>query len=73
MIGSDCQIPNDKPAMPVAKQVSRPGPLMLLHDTVACRGVELVWVQAVLEKLIRPLAEYVGDEVPLSIGAGEVL
>jgi hypothetical protein len=73
VIGSDCQIPNDKPAMPVAKQVSRLGPLTVFRGTVACRGVDLIWVQSVLEKLIRPLAEYVGDEVPLGIGVGEIL
>jgi hypothetical protein len=59
--------------MPVAKHVSRLGPLMAFRGTVARRGVELIWVQAVLEKLIRPLAEYVGDEVPLGTGVGEVL
>jgi hypothetical protein len=45
----------------------------VFHDTAACRGVELAWLRSVRKKLIRPLAEYVGDEVPLGIGLGEVL
>ena len=54
-------------------KVSRPGTLLVFHDTVACRGVEQAWLRSVREKLIRPLAEYVGDEAPLGIGVGEVL
>jgi predicted O-methyltransferase YrrM len=57
----------------LALKFSRPGTVLVFHDTVACRGVELVWLRCVREKLIRPLAEYVGPEVPLGIGVGEVL
>jgi predicted O-methyltransferase YrrM len=57
----------------LALRFSRPGTVLVFHDTAACRGVELAWLRSVRKKLIRPLAEYVGDEVPLGIGLGEVL
>jgi predicted O-methyltransferase YrrM len=57
----------------LAIRFSRPGTLLVFHDTVACQGVELTWLRCVREKLIRPLAEYVGAELPLGIGVGEVL
>ena len=57
----------------LALRFSRPGTVLVFHDTVACGGVELVWLRCVREKLIHPLGEYVGPEVPLGIGVGEVL
>lgn len=56
-----------------ALSVSRPGTLLVFHDTVACSGVVLTWLRSVREKLIRPIAKYIGDAVPLGIGVGEVL
>lgn len=57
----------------LALTVSRPGTLLVFHDTVACSGVERAWLKSVREKLIRPIAEFIGDEMPLGIGVGEVL
>jgi len=57
----------------LALTVSRSGTILVFHDTVACRGVELTWLRSVREKLLRPIAEFIGDEAPLGIGVGEVL
>ncbi|HEX8242405.1 MAG TPA: class I SAM-dependent methyltransferase [Longimicrobium sp.] len=51
----------------------RPGALLLLHDTVVCRGVEKAWIRAARERLLRPLAEFIGPEPPMGIAVGEVL
>jgi hypothetical protein len=51
----------------------RPGTVMILHDTVACDGVERAWLRCVREKLVKPVAEYVGEERPLGIGVGTVI
>lgn len=51
----------------------RPGTLVILHDTVACYGVEKAWLRCVKEKRIKPLAEFIGEEKPLGIAVGEVV
>lgn len=52
---------------------SRAGTLIAFHDTVVCAGVERAWLECAREKIIKPLAEYVGDDNPLGIGIGEVI
>jgi predicted O-methyltransferase YrrM len=49
-----------------------PGSLIVLHDTVACYGVEKAWLRCVREMMIKPLAEFIGEENPLGIAVGEV-
>ncbi|HLI56555.1 MAG TPA: class I SAM-dependent methyltransferase [Actinomycetota bacterium] len=49
-----------------------PGTLIVLHDTRACAGVEIAWLRASWERIITPLAEFVGDQAPLGIGVGRV-
>jgi predicted O-methyltransferase YrrM len=56
----------------LAMRFSRPGTLFILHDTVACRDVENAWLECVKEKLLAPLAEYIGEERPLGIAIGAV-
>ncbi len=51
----------------------RPGALVIFHDTVACAGVENVWIESVLNKQLEPLAEYIGTQKPLGIGVGRVI
>jgi cephalosporin hydroxylase len=50
----------------------RPGSLLVLHDTNACEGVDLAWIRLARERLIQPLAEFLGDSRPLGIGVGRV-
>jgi predicted O-methyltransferase YrrM len=57
----------------LSRPFCRPGTLLILHDTIACEGVKRAWFQCAREKLIRPLAEFVGPEKPLGIGVGEVI
>ena len=51
----------------------RPGTLMILHDTVACEDVRRAWFQSTREKILKPLAEFIGEEKPLGIAVGEVI
>jgi predicted O-methyltransferase YrrM len=51
----------------------RRGTLMILHDTVACEDVRRAWFQSTREKILKPLAEFIGAEKPLGIAVGEVL
>jgi predicted O-methyltransferase YrrM len=51
----------------------RPGTLIILHDTVACDGVERAWLRCVRERRIKPVAEYIGETRPLGIGVGTVI
>jgi predicted O-methyltransferase YrrM len=51
---------------------SRQGTLIVFHDTKACLGVEKVWLRAIRERLIRPVAEFVAEAMPLGIGVGSV-
>lgn len=51
----------------------RKGALIVLHDTIACYGVEKAWLRCGREKRVRPLAEYVGDVKPLGIAVSEVV
>jgi hypothetical protein len=50
----------------------RPKALVLFHDTVACPPVRAAWLQAVDEQRLLPLAEFVGQEVPLGIAVNMV-
>jgi predicted O-methyltransferase YrrM len=51
----------------------REGTLLIFHDTVACAGVRKAWTKSIARKLVSPLAEYVGEEVPLGISVNAVL
>ncbi|MGI8654646.1 MAG: class I SAM-dependent methyltransferase [Pyrinomonadaceae bacterium] len=51
----------------------RPGTLVIFHDTIACDGVQKTWQRCAEEKLLKPLAEYIGDDRPLGIGIGSVI
>lgn len=52
----------------------KPGALVIYHDIIACAGdVGRCWREACDAKRLRPLAEFVGAEVPLGIAVGEVL
>lgn len=51
---------------------SQPGTVLVLHDTMACEGVETAWLRLVESGLVTPLAEFVGPEKPLGIGVAEV-
>jgi hypothetical protein len=51
---------------------SRPGTVVVFHDTVACDGVERGWLESVSRGLLEPLAEFVGKERPLGIAVGAV-
>lgn len=50
----------------------RPGAVVILHDIVACEGVNRAWLKAVQSGLLIPLAEFVGAEGPLGIGVGVI-
>jgi hypothetical protein len=50
----------------------RPESLLILHDTKACEGVELAWLRVAREGMVKPLAEFVGEHLPLGIGVGRV-
>jgi predicted O-methyltransferase YrrM len=50
----------------------RPRALIILHDTVACDGVQRAWLRCVRSGRLKPLAEYVGAEKPLGIAVGAV-
>lgn len=58
-------------------QLTRPfcrkGTLMILHDTVACDDVRRAWFQSTQEKILKPLAEFIGAEKPLGIAVGEIV
>ena len=51
----------------------KPGTLIIFHDTIACDGVEKVWLDSVSAKKIKPLAEYTGKEKGLGIAVGKVI
>jgi predicted O-methyltransferase YrrM len=50
----------------------RPGAWVIFHDTIACEGVERAWLDAVDAKRLTPVAEFIGDTVPLGIAIGAV-
>jgi predicted O-methyltransferase YrrM len=54
-------------------QFSRPGTIVVFHDTIACEGVERAWTESIRKRLIRPEAEYIGESKPLGIGVGTVI
>lgn len=49
-----------------------PDSLIVFHDTVACRGVEMAWLRAVRQGSVIPIAEFVGRSRPLGIAVGRV-
>jgi predicted O-methyltransferase YrrM len=51
---------------------SRPGTLLIFHDTVACEGVRRVWRGGMKAGLFKGLAEFVGKTRPLGIGVGQL-
>jgi predicted O-methyltransferase YrrM len=52
----------------------RPGGLVVYHDIVACAGdVGRCWREACEQGRLRPVAEYIGAEVPLGIAVGSVI
>lgn len=51
----------------------RSGAWLVFHDTVACEGVERAWISSIRKGVISPVAEFIGNEVPLGIGVGCVL
>lgn len=51
----------------------RPGGLVILHDTVACEGVQRAWAELCRNPAVWPRAEYIGAEKPLGIGVASVL
>jgi predicted O-methyltransferase YrrM len=51
---------------------SRPGTLLIFHDTVACEGVRRVWRGGMKTGLFKGLAEFVGKTRPLGIGVGQL-
>ena len=51
----------------------RSGALVIFHDTIACIGVRRAWRKCIEDKLIKPLAEFIGEEKPLGIGVGSVI
>lgn len=48
------------------------GAWMIFHDTIACDGVERAWIDNVRQGMLTPVAEFIGDEVPLGIAVGRV-
>ncbi len=50
----------------------RPGSLVVFHDTVACSGVEQVWINANRRRVLQPLYEFVAPEKPMGIGVATV-
>ena len=48
------------------------GAWMVFHDTIACEGVERAWIDIVRQGTLTPVAEFIGDEVPLGIAVGRV-
>jgi predicted O-methyltransferase YrrM len=54
-------------------QFVRGGGLVVYHDIVACAGdVGRCWREACEQRRLVPVAEYIGDEVPLGIAVGVV-
>jgi len=51
---------------------SRPGTIFILHDTVACEGVERAWLESLSSGLMTGVAEFIGDRRPLGIGVAKV-
>jgi len=56
----------------LALSFSGPGTLLVLHDTVACEGVETARLRLVESQLATPVAEFVGQKKPLGTGVAEV-
>lgn len=51
----------------------RRGGLVILHDTVACAGVQRAWAELCENPQMCPRAEYIGAERPLGIGVASIL
>lgn len=54
---------------------SRKGTILVFHDTdpAASLGVAELWIHAIRKKRMKPLAEFIGDEIPLGIGIAIVI
>jgi len=50
----------------------RSGSLLILHDTIACRGVQRAWRDLCRDEQVQPMAEYIGDDRPLGIGVAAI-
>ena len=57
----------------MSRTFCRPGALMILHDIVECEGVHRAWRKCVKENLLKPIAEFVGEERPFGLGVGAVI
>ena len=49
------------------------GTLLIMHDTVACEGVQRVWKELVDSDEAQAEAEFIGVDVPLGIGIASVI
>jgi cephalosporin hydroxylase len=56
----------------LVKPFMAPGGMIVLHDIVACEGVNRAWEQCCTTGGFAPLAEFVGEEKPLGIGVAQV-
>lgn len=56
----------------VVLEYSHPGTFIILHDTIACIDVARAWLRCVRKGLLKPVAEYIGDQCPLGIAIGRV-
>jgi predicted O-methyltransferase YrrM len=56
----------------LVRRFCRPGSLLVLHDTVAVPDVRRAWAECVKSEFFKPVAEYVGTNIPLGIGIVEV-
>lgn len=54
------------------KPFCKPGTLIVFHDIVAVPDVKEAWLNGQRLKLFKPIAEYVGQNLPLGIGVAEI-
>lgn len=71
-IDGDHSVEGVKQDFELALPYCRSGAWVLLHDTVACDGVERTWLDAVASGMLKPVAEFIGRVAPLGIAIGEV-
>jgi hypothetical protein len=41
---------------------------VIFHDTIACPGVERVWINAIRRHILEPVYEFVAESRPMGIG-----
>jgi predicted O-methyltransferase YrrM len=70
LIDGDHSAPGVWQDIQLTLKFSRPGTVIIFHDTLACEGVEHAWFKCIAEEILEPLAEYIGAEIPLGIGVG---